>query len=98
MTSDNPVADRLLSDARKKADQPENGPLGIAALVVSMLGLAGAGMIPVVGWGLGTVAVVLGVVSLTKPDCAKLGKIGLGIGVVAILVATFFFLKSQGML
>ncbi|WP_028937285.1 hypothetical protein [Pseudonocardia spinosispora] len=97
MTSDNPVADRLLSDARKKADQPENGPLGIAALVVSLLGLAGAGLIPVVGWVLGLVAVVLGVVSLKKPDCAKLGKIGLGIGVVAILVATFFFLKSQGM-
>lgn len=96
MTSDNPVADRLLSDARKKADQPENGPLGVAAIIVSLIALAGAGLIPVVGWSLGLVAIVISVLGLKKPDCAKLGKIGIGIGVLAILVATFFFLKSQG--
>jgi hypothetical protein len=96
MTSDNPVADRLVSEARKKGAKLENGPLGIAALVASLIALACAGLIPGAGWGVGVVAIGLSVAGILRPNSAKLSRIGLAVAILAIAVATFFFLKSIG--
>ncbi|HEY4005314.1 MAG TPA: hypothetical protein VGM60_09040 [Pseudonocardia sp.] len=96
MTSDNPVADRLLSDARKKTARVENGPLGTAALIIGLLALASCGLIPGVGWALGAVGVAVSIVGMLRPGSAMLSRIGLGTSIVALIGATFFFLKSTG--
>ncbi|GAA5157327.1 hypothetical protein GCM10023321_35420 [Pseudonocardia eucalypti] len=96
MTSDNPVAEQLVADARKNADKPANGPIGIAALVLGLVALAGSGLVPVLGWVLGAVAIVVAVLGLRRPDSANNAKIGLGAAVLALAAATFFFLRATG--
>ena len=102
MSSDNPTADRLVSDARKKTaaqDNPRLAQIGLAAGalgLVAVLALAATSISttlvhPLVGWVLGAAAVGLGGSSLKSPAAAKLAKIALVLGVLAILVGTFFF-------
>ena len=90
MTSDNPVADRLLSDARKKGARQENPTLAKAALIVGVVALL-ASPISIAGWILGAIAIGLGVPGFQQPLTAKNSKIAVGLGVAAILVGVFFF-------
>ncbi|MDQ2706415.1 MAG: hypothetical protein M3Z25_01680 [Actinomycetota bacterium] len=90
MTSDNPTADRLLSDARKKTAALESPMLAYIGIALAAIGLiVGATVIPLVGWVLGAAAVALGGVSLKRDVAVKLARIALLIGVVAILATTF---------
>lgn len=91
MSSENPVADRLLSDARKKTARQESDMLAKAALAVGIVGLLVAGFIPLFGWILGAVAGGMSIPGMRRPVSAKIARIALVIGVGAILVATFFF-------
>ena len=89
MSSENPVADRLVSDARKKEAQPASSPLNIAALTCSLIGLAGAGWIPLIA-ALALVGIALGVVSSRKPGNIKIAWLAVGVGAVAVVVAIVF--------
>ena len=91
MTSDNPTADRLLSDARKKTAQRESPLLAQIALVVGALAIVGGALVPVVGWALGAVAAGMATVSIQRVAAVKLARIALIVGFAAILVATFRF-------
>ncbi len=97
MSSEN-VADRLLTDARKKTAKNESSTLGKVALIVGAIALL-ASPISIAGWVLGATAVGLGAVAVRLPTAAKMAKIGIGLGVAAILVGVFFFtlaLSTQG--
>ncbi len=90
MSSENNVADRLLTDARKKTAKQESVGLGKIALIVGVIALI-ASPISIAGWVLGAAAIVLGVISVRRPTSTKLAKIAIGLGVAAILVGVFFF-------
>ncbi len=90
MSSENPVADRLLTDARKKTAKQESGGIGKVALIIGALAVL-ASPISIAGWVLGAAAVGTGVVGVRRPLAAKLSKIAIALGVVAILIAVFFF-------
>jgi hypothetical protein len=89
MSSEN-VADRLITDARKKTAKQESPALGRAALIVGAIALL-CSPVSIVGWILGATAVGLGAVSVRRPAAAKMAKIGIALGVAAILVGVFFF-------
>ncbi len=91
MTSDNPTADRLLSDARKKTAQRESPMLAQIALVVGVLAVGVGVLVPVAGWVLGAVAAGMAMVSIQRVAAVKLARIALILGVAGILVATFRF-------
>jgi hypothetical protein len=95
MTSENPVADRLVSDARKKEARAASSPLDIAALVISLVGLALAGWIPGAS-ALGLIGIVVGIVSTRKPGNVKMAWGAVTIGVVALLVGVFYVLRFVG--
>jgi hypothetical protein len=88
MTSENPVADRLVSDARKKESRSAATPLDIAAIVISLIGLAASGWIPGAAV-LGVVGIVLGVVATRKPGNVKIAWGAVAIGAVAVLWGVF---------
>jgi O-antigen ligase len=90
MTSDNPVADRLLSDARKKTARLENPALAKAALIVGVVAVL-ASPVSIAGWILGAIAIGLGVPGIQRPVSAKRAKIAVALGVAAILIGVFFF-------
>ena len=90
MSSDNTVADRLLDDARKKTARQENPATGKVALIVGAIALL-VSPVSILGWIVGTAAVVTGVLAVKHPASAKQGKIGIGLGVAAILIGVFFF-------
>jgi hypothetical protein len=98
MTSENPVADRLLNDARKKESRVASSPLDIAALVISLVGLAGSGYIPLVGIVLGVVGVIVGVLAVRKPANTKLAWGGVAIGAIAIIVGVLYTLNNTGVI
>jgi hypothetical protein len=102
MSSDNPTADRLVSDARKKTAAQENPRLAQIGLAAGALGLISVLALmatdisntlvhPLLGWVLGAAGVALGGSSLKNTGSAKLARIALVLGVLAILLATFFF-------
>jgi hypothetical protein len=82
MTSDNPVADRLVSDARKKESRASASSLNIAALAISLVSLAAAGWVPLVGV-LGLVGAVVGGVSSRKPGSVAMAWGAVAIGILA---------------
>jgi hypothetical protein len=90
MTSDNPVADRLLTDARKKTARLDNPALAKGALIVGIVAVL-ASPISIAGWILGAIAVGLGVPGVQRPASAKQAKFAFALGVVAILIGVFFF-------
>lgn len=90
MTSENTVADRLLTDARKKTAKQESPGLGKVALLVGALALL-VSPISIAGWIAGAAAVGIGGVAVRRPAAAKLAKIAIALGVAAILVGVFFF-------
>ncbi|WP_028926612.1 hypothetical protein [Pseudonocardia acaciae] len=91
MTSDNPVADRLVTDARKKTERLQSPALAKAALIVGALGVVAAALMPIAGWVLGAVTIGLGVPGMQREVSAKQAKIAVVLGVAAILVGVFFF-------
>jgi hypothetical protein len=91
MTSDNPTADRLLNDARKKSAAQESPLLAQIGMALGAIGIISGAFVPAAGWGLGLIAAVLGGITVQRPAVAKLAKIAIVVGVVAILVATFRF-------
>ena len=80
MSSDNTVADRLLDDARKKTARQDNPATGKVALIVGVIALL-VSPVSILGWIVGTAAVVVGVLAVKHPAVAKQGKIGIGLGV-----------------
>jgi len=90
MSQENTVADRLVSDARKKTARQEGSSLGKVSLVVGIIALV-ASPISIAGWIGGVIAIGLGIAAVRSPQGAKLGKIAIGLGFAAILVGTFFF-------
>jgi Tfp pilus assembly protein PilN len=90
MTSDNPVADRLLSNARKKTARLESPTLAKAALVVGVVAVL-ASPISIAGWILGAITVALGAPGTRRSVSAKQAKIAVLLGVAAILIGVFFF-------
>jgi|SRR5579884_4209084 len=91
MTPDNPVADRLLTDARKKAARQENPTLAKVALIVGVVGAIAAIFVPLAGWILGAVTIGLGVPGAQHPATKKLSTTAIVIGAAAILIGVFFF-------
>jgi hypothetical protein len=94
MSSDNPVADRLLNDARKKAARAENPVLTRAALITGSLGVLSAYWVPLLGWILGVVAVGLAVPGVRVPDVGNRPKIAMVIGAASILIGVYSFCLS----
>lgn len=90
MTSDNPVADRLLSDARKKTARLENPALAKASLIVGVVAVL-CSVVSIAGWILGATAIGLGVPGMQRSVSAKQAKIGIALGVAAILIGVFFY-------
>ena len=90
MTSDNPVADRLVTDARKKTARLASPALAKAALIVGVVAVL-ASPISIAGWILGAAAVGLGVPGVQREASAKQAKIAIVLGVAAILIGVFFF-------
>lgn len=101
MSSDNPTADRLLDDARKKSASQESPILAYIGLAVALVGLiclavlGDATQAAVAGWVTGAVAVGLGTASVKKGAAVKLAKSALILGILAILGATFIFCYAQ---
>ena len=96
MSSENDVADRLLSEARKKAAKQDSPKMGKVALIVGIIAVI-VSPISILGWIMGAVAVGTGVVAARRPVSSKRGKIAIVLGVVAILVGVFFFTLSLAM-
>jgi Tfp pilus assembly protein PilN len=90
MTSDNPVADRLVNDARKKTARQESPTLAKAALIVGVVAVL-ASPVSIAGWILGAVTLALGVPSMQRSVSIKQAKIAVLLGVAAILIGVFFF-------
>jgi hypothetical protein len=90
MSQENTVADRLVTDARKKTARQEGPALGKVSLIVGIIALV-ASPISIAGWVLGLVAIGLGVAAVRKPETAKLAKIAMVLGFAALVVGTFFF-------
>jgi len=94
MSSENPVADRLLNDARKKSARAENPALTMAAMITGVLGLLAAYWVPLVGWILGVVSVGLAVPGVRVPDAGTRVKIAMVIGAGSILVGVYSFCQA----
>jgi hypothetical protein len=90
MSSENTVADRLLTDARKKTAKSESPALGKAALIVGALALL-VSPISILGWIVGATAIGLGGAAVRRPVSAKYAKIAMALGFAAILIGVFFF-------
>lgn len=91
MSSENDVADRLLNEARKKTARQQDGSmLGKIALGIGIVA-ALVSPISILGWVFGLAAVGTGVAAVRRPASAKLAKIAITLGVLAILVGVFFF-------
>lgn len=90
MSPDNSVADRLLTEARKKTARQESPTVGKIAVAIGALALIGS-PISIVGWILGLAAVGTGVAVVNRPATAHLAKIAITLGALAILVGVFFF-------
>ena len=96
MSSENDVADRLLSEARKKTAKQDSPKMGKLALIVGIIAVI-VSPVSILGWIVGAAAVGMGVVAVRRPVSQKRGKIAIVLGVVAILVGVFFFTLNLAM-
>jgi hypothetical protein len=96
MSSENDVADRLLSEARKKTAKQDSPKMGKVALIVGVIAVI-VSPISILGWVFGAVALGTGVAATRRPVSMKRGKIAVVLGVVAILVGVFFFTLTLAM-
>ena len=74
MSSENDVADRLLSEARKKTAKQDSPKMGKVALIVGIIAVI-VSPISILGWIFGAAAVGSGVVAVRRPVSMKRGKI-----------------------
>lgn len=93
MSSENNVADRLLTGARKKTARQESPVLGRVAMAVGIVALL-ASPISVAGWVLGATALGLGLAARQRPVSTRLACIAIVLGGAAILVGVFFYTLS----
>jgi hypothetical protein len=96
MSSENDVADRLLSAARKKTAKQDSPKMGKVALIVGIIAVI-VSPVSILGWIFGAATVGMGVVAVRRPISQKRGKIAIALGVVAILVGVFFFTLNLAM-
>ncbi|HEX4356529.1 MAG TPA: hypothetical protein VH141_03355 [Pseudonocardia sp.] len=90
MTADNPLADKLLNHARKKTARMDNPSMTKAALIVGIVA-ALTSPVSIAGWVFGAIAIGLAVPGSQRPLTAQHARIAVILGVVAILIGTFFF-------
>lgn len=90
MSSDNTVADRLLSDARRKTAQQESPRLGKVALALGIVALL-VSPVSIAGWIMGALTLVTATVAVQRPAAARFAKIAMLLGAAAIFVGVFFF-------
>jgi hypothetical protein len=101
MSSDNPTADRLVSDARKKTASQGSPVLAWIGIAIAVVGAACLVLIgdatqgATAGWVTGAIAAALGATSIKKGVAGNLAKVALVLGVIVILVATFIFCYAQ---
>ena len=74
MSSETDVADRLLSEARKKTAKQDSPKMGKVALIVGIIAVI-VSPISILGWIFGAAAVGTGVVAVRRPVSMKRGKI-----------------------
>jgi hypothetical protein len=86
----NPLAERLLEDARKRTAKNESPVLGKVALLVGAFALL-VSPISILGWIDGAIAIGLGAAAVHRPVSAKQAKIAMLLGTIAILIGVFFF-------
>ncbi|GAY12373.1 hypothetical protein [Pseudonocardia sp. N23] len=96
--AENAVADRLLSEARKRTAHQQKAPTGRGkiAMIVGIVALV-ASPISIAGWVFGLVTLGMGISAVRRPDQAKLAKIAIALGAAAIFVGTFFYTLSISM-
>jgi len=90
MSPDNSVADRLLSEARKKTARTESPTLGKVALLVGVIAVV-VSPVSILGWLVGATALGMGYSAAKRPVSQKRGRIAMVLGFTAILVGVFFF-------
>ncbi len=90
MSTEKTVADRLLTDARKRTARQERAKLGKVAMITGIVAVL-VSPVSIAGWIVGVVALVLGAVAVRRPVSAKQAKIALVLGFAALVIATFFF-------
>ncbi|HZZ47241.1 MAG TPA: hypothetical protein VFE65_10185 [Pseudonocardia sp.] len=98
MSSENPVADRLLDDARKRETQAKSSPLDITALVLGLVAIASSGLIPILGIVAGLAAIVVGIVATKKPGNTKMAWGGAAAGAIGIIVGVLYTLSNIGVI
>jgi hypothetical protein len=96
MSTKNPVADRLLDEARRRTAKSESPTLGKAALIVGIIALI-VSPVSILGWIVGITALGLGAAAVRRPVCVKQAKIAMTLGAAAILVGIFFFTLAIAM-
>jgi hypothetical protein len=96
MNTENPVAERLLADARKKTAKSESPTLGKAALIMGGIALL-VSWISILGWVFGATAIGLGAAAVRRPVSAKQAKIAMALGGAAILIGVFFYTLNVAM-
>ena len=82
MSSENSVADRLLSEARKKTARTESPKLGKAALIVGVVAVV-VSPVSILGWLVGATALGMGYSASQRSVSRTRGRIAMVLGFVA---------------
>ncbi len=90
MPTKDDITDRLLTDARKKTARLQSPMLAKAAMIVGIVAVL-VSWITIAGWILGTAALSMGVPGMQRSVAAKQARIAVVLGVIALVIATFFF-------
>lgn len=90
MSNKSEVADRLLTDARKRTAKAENPTLAKAALVVGVIAVL-VSWISLAGWVFGATAIGLAAPGARGTTVKRRAMIAIGLGWAALVIATFFF-------
>ncbi len=94
MSNENTVADRLLTDARKKGARQESSTLAKVALATSILAVLSLLFLiyPFApAWPLGAAAVIMGGIATKRTTGKTMAWIACTVGFLAICAATFFY-------
>lgn len=90
MPSDDAIADRLIDEARRKIARNESPALGRAAMIVGTVALV-VSPIAIAGWLVGATALGMGLSAARRDAPPREARIGVGLGVAAILIGSFFY-------
>ncbi len=94
MNPNSEVADRLVTDARKKTERLQSTTLAKVALAVSILALLS--LLVVIypfpaAWPLGAAAIIMGGIATQRSAGKKMAWIACTIGFLSVCIATFFY-------